>query len=57
MSEKIVENVYDKKYCSVGFLDTSRAFRKVRHTGLLIEIKEHLPHPSDLLSKSNNLII
>lgn len=33
-----------KKYCSAAFLDVQQAFDRVWHKGLLVKIKENLPH-------------
>lgn len=46
---KINSSLQAKKYCSVVFLDTSQAFDKVWHYGLLLKIKQILPIRYDFL--------
>jgi hypothetical protein len=51
----INETVENKQYCSAAFLDSSQAFDKVRHTGLLYKVKtvspfELFPYPKILFA-------
>jgi hypothetical protein len=41
-----------RRYCTAVFIDISQAFDKVWHTGLLIKLKEALPHPVYTLLRS-----
>jgi hypothetical protein len=49
---KIHEAIETKQYCSAGFLDISKAFDKVWHTGLLYKLRQSLPLNYFLLLKS-----
>jgi hypothetical protein len=40
---RINEDFENKQYCSAAFLDTSRAFYKIWHTGLLYKLRLSLP--------------
>jgi hypothetical protein len=41
--QRINEALENKQYCFATFLDTSQAFDKVWHTGLLYKLKQSLP--------------
>jgi hypothetical protein len=49
---KIHEAIETKEYCSAAFLDISKAFDKVWHTGLLYKLQQFLPLNYFLLLKS-----
>ena len=40
----INNDLESKRYCSAAFIDTSQAFDKAWHTGLLYKLKRALPH-------------
>jgi hypothetical protein len=41
---KINNDLESKRYCSAAFIDISKAFDKVWHTGLLYKLKRAFPH-------------
>jgi len=41
---KINNDLESKRYCSAAFTDTSQAFDKIWHTGLLYKLKRAFPH-------------
>jgi hypothetical protein len=49
---QINEALENKQYCSAAFLDSSRAFNKVWHTGLLYKLRLSLPPNYFLVLKS-----
>jgi hypothetical protein len=49
---KIYEVLVNKIYCTAAFIDISQTFDKVRHMGLLLKLKQALPHPKYTLLRS-----
>jgi hypothetical protein len=49
---KINNNLDNKRHCTAAFLDISQAFDKVWHTGLILKLKQALPHPKYTLLRS-----
>jgi hypothetical protein len=49
---KIYEDLENKRYCTAAFIDISQEFDKVWHMGLLLKLKQVLPHPEYTLLRS-----
>jgi hypothetical protein len=49
---RINNDLENKRYCTATFIDVSQAFDKVWHIGLLLKLKQTLPHPAFILLRS-----
>jgi hypothetical protein len=49
---RINKDIENRRYCTAVFIDISQAFDKVWHTGLLLKLKQALPHPEYTLLRS-----
>jgi hypothetical protein len=49
---KIYDDLVNKSYCTADFIDISQAFDKVWHMGLVLKLKQALPHQEYTLLRS-----